>query len=134
MSKKTAGSAAIMAVALGLGGCAQLTGWKPTVDTYNDPHAQHLSRDERDCEYLAKHAGGGVATETVKGTAIGGLVGAAAGAAIGAAVGAPGTGAAIGAAAGGIGTGAVMGGMSDQDYKTAFIRCMKNRGHNVVNY
>jgi outer membrane lipoprotein SlyB len=134
MSKKTVGSAAIAVLALGLGGCAQYTGWTPTVDSYNDPNAQYLSRDMQDCKYLAEHASGGGATQAAMGTAIGGLVGAAAGAAIGAAVGAPGTGAAIGAAAGGIGTGAYKGTSSEDDYKTSYIRCMKNRGHNVVNY
>lgn len=134
MSKKTVRGAVIVALAMGLGGCAQYTGWTPTVDTYNDPNAQNISRDMQDCRYMAEHASGGGATQAATGTAVGGLVGAAAGAAIGAAVGSPGTGAAIGAAAGGIGGGAYKGMSSEDDYKTAYIRCMKNRGHNVVNY
>lgn len=134
MNKNALRSAAMVAVALGLGSCAQYTEWTPTVDTYNDPNAQHISRDMQDCKYLAKQASGGGVTETAKGTAVGGLVGAAAGAAIGAVAGSPGTGAAVGAAAGGIGTGAYKAASSEEDYKNAYIRCLKDRGHRVLNY
>lgn len=134
MNKNAMRSAAAVAVALGLGSCAQYTEWTPTVDTYNDPYAQNISRDLQDCKHLAKQASGGGVTETAKGAAIGGLVGAAAGAAIGAVAGDPGTGAAVGAAAGGIGTGAYKGATSEEDYKNAYMRCMKDRGHRVLNY
>lgn len=119
--------------ALGIGGCAQYSNWTPTVDTYNDPNAQNLTRDMQECQQLAKQASGGGATETAKGAAMGGLAGAAAGAALGAVLGSPGKGAALGAAAGGLGYGANKAMTSEDDYKNAYTRCMKNRGHNVVN-
>lgn len=134
MSKKTVASAAVAMVALGFGGCAEYSNWRPTVDTYNDPRAQYVTQDDLDCKQLAKQASGGGVTETATGMALGGLVGAAAGAAIGAAVGAPGTGAALGAAAGGFGGGTAKGISSEQQYKDAYITCMKRRGHNVINY
>jgi outer membrane lipoprotein SlyB len=113
-------------------GCAQQT-YRPTVDTYNDPNAQNLSRDEAECRELAKQASGETGGETAKGVVGGGLLGAAAGAAIGAATGNPGKGAAIGAAAGGLGGGAYKGLSSEEKFKQAFQNCMRNRGHNVIN-
>lgn len=118
---------------LGVSGCAEYNGWRPTVDTYNDPNAQNLSRDDMDCQQLAKQAGGGGVKETATGMALGGLAGAAAGAALGAVTGNAGRGAALGAAAGGLGYGANKAMNSEGDYKSAYIRCMKNRGHNVLN-
>lgn len=115
-----------------LSGCYSYGGWQPTVDTYNDPHVQRLEQDRVECQSLARQAGS-TGTETAQGAVAGGLIGAAAGAAIGAAVGNPGTGAAIGAAGGGIG-GATMQGVGAEDqYKRAYINCMRNRGHNVIN-
>ena len=81
---------------------------------------------------LAKEAGR-PGREALKGGAAGGLLGAAAGAAIGAVTGSPGTGAAIGAAAGGIGGAAQQGISGDEQFKRAFISCMRGRGHNVIN-
>jgi outer membrane lipoprotein SlyB len=134
MNKKSLAGGALAAFTLGLGGCANYTDWAPTVDTYNDQNAQYLSRDMQECKQLAIQASGGGVTQAVTGTAVGGLVGAAAGAAVGAAVGSPGTGAAIGAATGGIGGGVHKGVDSEADYKVAYIRCLKNRGHWVLNY
>ncbi|BBL72886.1 glycine zipper family protein [Methylogaea oryzae] len=126
-------STVIVAVAaLGVTGCAEYGGYTPTVDTYNDPNAQHLTGDMQDCKALAKQASGGGVKSTATGAAVGGLVGAAAGAAMGAVVGSPGTGAALGAAAGGIGGGAYKGVSSDEDYKNAYRTCMRKRGHNVI--
>jgi len=45
----------------------------------------------------------------------------------------PGAGAAIGAAAGGIGGGATTGISADDQYKRAYINCMRGRGHNIIN-
>lgn len=81
---------------------------------------------------LSRQAGS-TGTETLKGAAVGGAVGAAAGAAIGAVVGSPGTGAALGAAAGGIGGAGQTGVSGDEQYKRAYINCLRQRGHNVVN-
>ena len=82
---------------------------------------------------LAKQVSGYTPEETIKGGLIGGAIGAAAGAAIGAATGHAGKGAAIGAAAGGVGGGAYKGIEAEKKYKEAYIRCMRNRGWNVVN-
>jgi hypothetical protein len=72
---------------LGAAGCAEYGGYRPTVDTYNDPNAQNVSRDEADCRELARQASGGTAAQAATGGLVGGLVGAASGAAIGAAAG-----------------------------------------------
>jgi hypothetical protein len=122
----------VFMAALAMGGCATYSGWQPVVDSHNDPNAAAIPQDTRECEMLAKQAGS-VGTESAKGVAAGGLLGAAAGAAIGAVAGNPGAGAAIGAASGGIGGGAYTGVSGDEEYKRAYINCMRNRGHNVVN-
>lgn len=121
----------IMAMTL-MSGCATYSGWQPVVDSRNDPNAAMIPQDTEECKMLAQQAGS-VGTETAKGVAAGGLLGAAAGAAIGAVAGNPGAGAAIGAAAGGIGGGAQTGVSGDLDFKRAYINCMRNRGHNVIN-
>ncbi len=141
--------------------CATQTGWTPTVDPYSPPRdpyyqppqynqtvppagynqpaydpnqelANRYQRDLAECKQLALQSSGGTATETAKGAVVGGLLGAAGGAAIGAITGSPGKGAAIGAAAGGIGGGAKQGIEAEDQYKRAYINCMRNRGHNVV--
>jgi len=119
---------------LGAAGCAEYGGYRPTVDTYNDPNAQNVSRDEADCRGLARQASGGTAAQAATGGLVGGLIGAASGAAIGAAAGGgnAGRGAAIGGAAGGLGAGTYKGVEADANYKSAFRNCMRNRGHNVI--
>ncbi len=114
-------------------GCASQSGWEPTVDPHGDPHAEAIEYDKRECENLAHQASGGTGASATKGAVVGGLIGAAGGAAIGAAFGSPGTGAMVGAAAGGIGGGTSQGFKAEDEYKRAFINCMKNRGHNVIN-
>ena len=114
-------------------GCASQTGWQPVVDPYNDPRAAYINQDLAECKMLAQRAAGYTPGEVVKGGLIGGAIGAASGAAIGAAVGSPGRGAAIGAAAGGIGGGTYKGMDAETAYKNAYIRCMRQRGHKVLN-
>lgn len=121
----------ILALTL-MNGCATYSGWQPVVDSRNDPNAAMIPQDTEECKMLAREAGS-TGTETAKGMAAGGLLGAAAGAAIGAAVGSPGTGAAIGAAAGGMGGATQQGVSGDEQYKRAYINCMRGRGHNVIN-
>ncbi|MFM8342517.1 MAG: glycine zipper family protein [Methylomonas sp.] len=130
--KKLINTSAI-ALSLFLTGCASQTAWTPTVDPYNDRNASRINQDMQECQQLASHASGGTAKETAIGAGVGGLIGAAGGAALGAIVGNPGTGAAIGAAAGGIGGGAKQGFESEEQYKRAYISCMRQRGHNVIN-
>lgn len=117
---------------LALGGCATYSNWQPVVDYANDPNAARIPQDSEECKMLANQAGS-VGTETAKGAAVGGLLGAATGAAVGAVFGSPGTGAAVGAAAGGLGGAAQQGVSGDEQYKRAYINCMRNRGHNVIN-
>ena len=122
-----------LAAALGLSACAEYGGYRPTVDTYNDPNASNVSRDEADCRELARQASGGTAAQAATGGLVGGLIGAASGAAIGAATGGnAGKGAAIGAGAGGLGGGAYKGIEANENYKSAYRTCMRNRGHNVI--
>jgi hypothetical protein len=113
-------------------GCASYSNWQPVADPANDRNAANLGVDTEQCRQLASQAGA-VGTEAAKGVAAGGLLGAAAGAAIGAVAGNPGAGAAIGAAAGGIGGGATTGISADDQYKRAYINCMRGRGHNIIN-
>lgn len=119
-------------IAILFSGCASYSNWQPVVDPANDKNAAKIPADQEQCKQLASQAGS-VGTETAKGAAVGGLLGAAAGAAIGAAVGSPGTGAAVGAASGGMGGGTYSGVSADEQYKRAFISCMRGRGHNVIN-
>lgn len=115
-----------------LSACASQTGWTPTVDPYGDPNAYRINQDMAECQYLARQAASTV-KETAKGVGVGALLGGAAGAAIGAISGNPGAGAAYGAAAGGFGGGGKQGLDAEYQYKRAYINCMRNRGHNIVN-
>jgi Glycine-zipper domain len=112
---------------------AQYTGWRPTIDTYDDPRAKYLYQDELDCQALAKRAAGSTPGKTAEGAGFGALGGAAAGAIIGAIAGDAGLGAAIGAASGALGGGAYRGLSSNEQYKSAYINCMRDRGHKVIN-
>lgn len=114
-------------------GCASQRGWQPTVDPHGDPHAEAIEYDSRECENLAHQASGGTGSSAAEGAVVGGLIGAAGGAAVGAAFGSPGTGAMVGAAAGGVGGATHQGLGAEGDYKQAYINCMRNRGHNVIN-
>lgn len=118
---------------LGFAGCASMTGWTPTVDTYGDPNASRISADMVECQQIARQASGWSPGEAGTGAVAGGLLGAAAGAALGAATGSPGAGAALGAAAGGLTGGAYKGLTAEDNYKRAYSNCMRNRGHRVVN-
>ncbi len=90
-------------------------------------------RDLLQCRMLAQQVAGYTPEQTVKGGFVGGAIGAAAGAAIGAVLGHAGKGAAIGAAAGGIGGGTYSAISAEKRYKRAYVRCMRNRGYNVLN-
>jgi len=115
-------------------GCATQQPWRPTVDTFNNnSNNQYLSRDMEECRNLAQRVSGHAPTEAVGGAVTGGLVGAAAGAAIGAAFGNAGRGAAVGAATGGIGMGAARASQAESSFRQAYVNCMRQRGHNVVN-
>ena len=115
-----------------LSGCYSYGGWKPTVDSYNDPNAYRINQDIAECKQLASEASGGTTKETAIGAGTGALLGAAGGAIIGAFTGNAGTGAAIGAATGGLGGGAYKGLSTEDKYKNAYNNCMSGRGHKVV--
>lgn len=114
-------------------GCASYGNWQPTVDPYGDPNAHRIGADLAECRQWALQASGGTPTQAVTGGLVGGALGAAAGAAIGAAAGNAGTGAAVGAATGGMGGGVYQGMGAEETYKSAYVRCMHNRGHRVLN-
>ena len=122
-----------IALVLLCAGCTTQQTWRPTVDTFNNSNAQNVSRDMEECRQLAIQVSGHAPQEAVRGAVTGGLVGAAAGAAIGAAFGSPGRGAAVGGAAGGLGMGAVRASQSEQAFQQAYVNCMRQRGHNVIN-
>jgi hypothetical protein len=122
----------VVAGSIFLTACAQMSGYTPTVDPYNDRNANMIPQDKAQCEQLAGQASS-TGKETAIGAGAGALMGAAGGAVVGAFTGNPGAGAAIGAAAGGLGGGAYKGLSSDDAYKRSFNTCMRNRGHNVIN-
>lgn len=113
-------------------GCAPLSGWRPTVDMYNDQYSSRLHIDMQQCEELASESSG-MAKETSVSAIVGALIGAAGGAAIGAVAGDPATGAAIGAAGAGIAGGAYSGVKADDRYRSAYKSCLSGRGHRVLN-
>ncbi len=125
--------AASTALVMLCAGCAAQQPWRPTVDTYGSSRAQYVSRDTEECRNLAFQVSGNSTNEAARGAVTGGLVGAAGGAALGAAFGNAGRGAAVGAAAGGIGLGAARASQSENAFQQAFVNCMRQRGHNVLN-
>ena len=118
---------------LWLSGCTTTQPWSPTVDTYGSSRAQFVHRDQEECRQMALQVSGHTPNQAVRGAVTGGLIGAAGGAALGAALGNAGRGAAIGAAAGGIGQGVRSGANTERNFQQAFARCMRGRGHNVLN-
>ncbi|MCK4842959.1 MAG: hypothetical protein KAT04_13945 [Methylococcales bacterium] len=125
----------IFSIAIGLliTGCASQTGWSPTVDPYGDPNAYRLNQDLEECRQLALQASGGTAKQAATGAVVGGVIGAASGAALGAISGDAGTGAAYGATIGGIGGAAKQGFEAEGSYKKAYNKCMRHRGHYLIN-
>ena len=131
MKKKLA--VATLICSLVFAGCASQSGWRPTVDPYNDPHAAMMETDFRECDALAREVSGNTAAEATRGAFVGGMIGATFGAIFGAIFGDPGTGAAIGAATGGF-EGATGSGLSaEHHFQRAYVNCIRNRGHNVIN-
>lgn len=119
-------------LAASLAGCASQSNWQPTIDAASDPHAHKIGQDLYECKQLADQAS--ESNDTVaEDTGIGAVGGAAGGALLGAIAGGPATGAAIGAVTG---TGLGLGGgvlSANSKYKSAYVNCMKQRGHPVIN-
>jgi len=124
---------AVAGIALFMSGCAAQSGWSPTVDTYGDSRAQNVTHDKVECDQLARQTGGSTVEKGATGALAGGALGAVSGAAIGAITGNTGRGAALGGVIGGIGGAAHQANAANQQYKTAYINCMRNRGHHVIN-
>lgn len=114
-------------------GCTAQQAWRPVVDTYGSSNAQYVNRDMEECRALALQVSGDSRQQAATGALTGGLVGAAGGAAIGAAFGSPGKGAAVGAAAGGLGRGLQQASRAESSFRQAFVNCMRQRGHRVIN-
>ncbi len=114
-------------------GCVTQQPWTPTVDTFGSSRAQYVSRDMEECRNLAFQVSGSAPQQAARGAVTGGLVGAAGGAAIGAAFGNAGRGALVGGAVGGIGRGVQQASRAESAYQQAYVNCMRQRGHNVVN-
>ena len=115
-------------------GCVTQQPWTPTVDTFNNnSRSQYVSRDMEECRALAHQVSGDASAAAARGAVTGGLVGAGAGAALGAAFGNAGRGAAVGAAAGGIGRGVQQANRAESSFQQAYINCMRQRGHTVIN-
>ncbi len=115
-----------------LSACASQSGWTPVVDTSHDRHIASLNEDLSECKQMADQAADQGGTMAENG-AIGAVGGAAGGALLGAIAGNAGAGAAIGAVTG-TGLGLASGGIdSDQTYKRAYINCLRQRGHPVIN-
>jgi hypothetical protein len=115
-----------------LAACSSMRGWTPVVDTTLDKHPNTLNTDLVQCKQLADQAADATGTMLERG-GIGVLGGAAGGALLGAIAGAPGTGAALGAVTGvggGVGSAALE---SDAQFRRAYINCLKQRGHPVIN-
>ncbi len=125
--------AATLGLPLFCAACVTQQPWTPVVDTYGSSRSQYLGRDMEECRALAFQVSGNAPAQAARGAVTGGLVGAAAGAALGAALGNPGQGAAIGAAAGGIGMGARGAHQSEAGFRQAYINCLRQRGHRVLN-
>lgn len=129
--KNTVKSCLVIA-AITVTGCNTVTGYRPVVDTYGDNNAYRLNQDMAQCEQLAKEASS-LGKQTALGAGVGGLIGAGGGAAVGAVMGKPGIGAAIGAIAGGVGGASKQGIQADNEFKTAYNSCLRQRGHRVIN-
>lgn len=125
--------AVALSFALVFFGCASQRGWHPAVDPHNDPNAGAIEFDLRECDALARQAAGDSAAEASEGALFGAMIGAVFGAIFGAIFGDPGTGAAVGATMGGLEGGAQHGLSAEEQFQRAYIHCMRNRGHNVIN-
>ncbi len=120
-----------MTIAVLASGCANVTGWQPTVDARYDRNPQAINFDMQDCQRLASEAAG-TGSNMAMGAGVGGLGGAAAGAALGAIAGSPANGAALGAAIGLAGGTGYTGMQANDRYKNALMSCMRQRGHTVM--
>lgn len=112
-------------------GCASVSGWRPIVDPRMDQHPETVQRDMLECKTLADQASD-ITKEVGMGAATGAVTGAAGGAAVGAIAGSAATGAAGGAILA-IPAGLWKGYEANEDFKRSFKKCMRQRGHTLVN-
>ena len=112
-------------------GCASTSGWRPVVDPRMDKNPDTVQRDMFECKTLADQAAD-ITKEVGMGAAVGAVTGAAGGAAVGAVAGSAAAGAAGGAILA-IPAGLWEGYQANENFKLAFKRCMRQRGHTLVN-
>jgi hypothetical protein len=112
-------------------GCASTSGWRPVVDPRMDKSPDTVQRDMFECKTLADQASD-ITKEVGMGAAVGAVTGVTGGAIAGAVAG----NAAAGAAGGvllAIPAGMWEGYQANENFKLAFKRCMRQRGHTLVN-
>jgi outer membrane lipoprotein SlyB len=112
-------------------GCASSSGWRPIIDPRMDQHPETAQRDMVECKSLADQASD-ITKEVGMGAAVGAVTGAATGAAVGAVAGSAATGAAGGAILA-LPAGLWEGYQANENFKLAFKKCMRQRGHTLVN-
>lgn len=119
-------------ILLGLiSGCASYSNYQPVVDVSNNANNVNLQKDMVECRQLAEQASNNPdATRNIIGSTI---LGAGLGSLAGLAFSAPAQGAIIG----GVGSVGISGAReainSDNQFKQAYINCLRSRGHNVIN-
>jgi len=112
-------------------GCASTSGWRPVVDPRMDKSPDTVQRDMFECKTLADQASD-ITKEVGMGAAVGAVTGVAGGAMAGAVAGNAAAGAAGGALLA-IPAGIWEGYQANENFKLAFKRCMRQRGHTLVN-
>ena len=128
---KTSHLSALLILSALTTGCASSSGWRPVVDPRMDKNPDTVQRDMFECKTLADQASD-ITKEVGMGAAVGAVTGAATGAAVGAVAGSAGAGAAGGAILA-IPAGLWEGYQANENFKLAFKRCMRQRGHTLVN-
>ena len=113
-------------------GCASTSGWRPVVDPRMDKSPDTVQRDMFECKTLADQASD-ITKEVGMGPAVGAVTGAAGGAAVGAVAGSAAAAGAAGGAILAIPAGLWEGYQANENFKLAFKRCMRQRGHTLVN-
>jgi hypothetical protein len=128
---KTSHLSALLILSALATGCASTSGWRPVVDPRMDKNPDTVQRDMFECKTLADQASD-ITKEVGMGAAVGAVTGAAGGAAVGAVAGSAAAGAAGGAILA-IPAGLWEGYQANENFKLAFKRCMRQRGHTLVN-
>ena len=119
-------------ILLGLiSGCASYSNYQPVVDVSNNANNVNLQKDMVECRQLAEQASNNpdAARNIIGSTVLGSGLGALGGLAFNN----PAGGAIVGSVAGLGMSGAREAINSDNQFKQAYINCLRSRGHNVIN-